>query len=801
MDRSWGSSSNVTGTLANLSDSDIDSRSLSRLQSISLIFVPVKSAGYLSQRYYQGRVHSMSVHDNSPGVRRSLRVALRKDLEFERQRYQGRFYWVAKDPVALKYYRFEEEEYALLRMLDGLTSPDQIKARFDERFSPQKIKIPELLQFIGTLHRSSLLLSERPGQGGELVKRHRENQKRQLQSSFTNLLAIRLKGFDPDGLLTWLNRYTAWFFTWPVALLMILLGVSALAIVSSQFEVLSQRLPSFHEFFAAENWIWLALVMGVTKVLHELGHGLACKRFGGQCHEMGVMFLVLTPCLYCNVSDTWMLPSKWSRALIAAAGMYVELILAALATYVWWFSQPGLVNQLALNFVVVTSVSTLLFNGNPLLRYDGYYILSDLIEIPNLRQKSSAVLQRMVGRVCMGLDSRPDPFLPAKRKWFFIGYSIAAVLYRWFITFSIFWFLYQLLEPYGVGIVGQVIALLAIWGLLGQPLLRLQKYFSIPGRWNTVDPIRVSISALVAFVILGAVLLVPVPHYVHCVFHVQPRNATNVFVDVPGVLTQVVAKPNQQVDSGDTLVCLADDRLAQQIEYLRGKVRVKRAAYNAAKFVSQRDYTMLEELDSAKSELTAAEIDLKQRELDKPRLTVRASVAGILLEPAPVKRPKGQANELVGWAGSPLEQRNVGAYLDQKTLVGKIVPDPKDLEAVLAIDQGDIEFVRCDQPVSMVVKQLPGESIEGRTTTHAPIRMKQVPKALSSRFGGPLISEVNESGQDRPQSTNYLVSVPFKSEQLAILDGATGYAKIRTGTQTVGQRLWRLACQTFRFEL
>ena len=128
--------------------------------------------------------------------------------------------------------------------------------------------------------------------------------------------------------------------------------------------------------------------------MHEFGHGLSCKHFGGECHEIGVMLLVFTPCLYCNVSDSWMLPNKWHRAAIGAAGMYVELVLASIATFVWWFSQPGPFNYICLSVMFICSVSTVMFNANPLLRYDGYYILSDFLEIPNLRQKASTILNR-----------------------------------------------------------------------------------------------------------------------------------------------------------------------------------------------------------------------------------------------------------------------------------------------------------------------------------------------------------------------------------------------------------------------
>ena len=120
------------------------------------------------------------------------------------------------------------------------------------------------------------------------------------------------------------------------------IALCALLLVIVQFDVFRSRLPTFHQFFGPHNWLYLGVTMAFVKVLHEFGHGLTCKRFGGECHEMGFMLLVFTPALYCNVSDSWLLPNKWHRTAIGAAGMYVEMFIAGLATFGWWFSEPDL---------------------------------------------------------------------------------------------------------------------------------------------------------------------------------------------------------------------------------------------------------------------------------------------------------------------------------------------------------------------------------------------------------------------------------------------------------------------------
>ncbi len=749
----------------------------------------------------------MSVHSGSKtnamtsSTSRPLRLHCRPDLTFQHQSYQGRDYWVIKDPISLKYYRFEEEEYALLQMLDGLSSPDQIKRRFDFRFAPQKITMQELYQFIGMLYRSSLLVSDSPGQGVELQRRGEKNRKAEFRQSLTNILAIRYKGFDPDKMLGAMNKWVGWFFTWPAFLCVLLLGISALALIITQFETFQNKLPSFDDFFAAKNWIWLAIVMALTKVLHEFGHGLACKKFGGECHEMGVMLLVLTPCLYVNVSDSWLLNSKWKRAFIAAAGMYVELVLASIAVFVWWFSSPGIVNQLALNLIFVSSVSTILFNANPLLRYDGYYILSDLLEIPNLRSKATSILQRTFGELILGIEAKADPFLPAKRQWLFGLYSVAAASYRWLITFSIFWFVYQVLEPYGFKIIGQMIALSAIYGLLGMPLVKLYKFFSIPGRFGTVKPVRATISAVVFALLLAAILLIPIPHYVYCSFFVQGKDSHNVYVDVPGTLEEIYIEPNRLVEQGSPILRLSSQQLRVQLAGMKSNLDAASVRLASVQNASGRDKRMAQGVEAATVAFQASQSVYQKRQLDLDRLLVRAPVSGFFIAAPRIDAPNANDPKLSDWHGSPLEQRNLGAYLKESTFVGQVVDDMRQLEAVLAIDQSDIEFVKPAQQVELLVRQIPLRLFESETETISPTEMKATPKSLSSKYGGEIVTTTDQNGDDIPQSTKYLVTVNLENPDELILPGSSGKAKIRTGSQTVGQRVWRLISRTFQFEL
>ncbi len=289
-------------------------------------------------------------------------------------------------------------------MLEGPVSLDDIRRRFEEEFAPKRISLPQLQSFLGMLHGEGLIITDAKGQAEELLERYKKRSRKEFWGQFANPLAIRFRGVDPERFLNWLHPRMHWLLSPVMVALSFALIIAALLLVAVQFQTVMAKLPDFDVFFGWRNAVLLVVVFAVTKILHELGHAISCRHFGGECHELGVMFLVFTPCLYVNVSDAWMLPNKWHRIAISGAGMYVEMILAAIATFLWWFSEPGMLNALCLNIMVVCSVTTVLFNGNPLLKYDGYYMLADLVEVPNLRQQAGALIKQASGQFFLGTE-------------------------------------------------------------------------------------------------------------------------------------------------------------------------------------------------------------------------------------------------------------------------------------------------------------------------------------------------------------------------------------------------------------
>lgn len=725
---------------------------------------------------------------------RRVALRLRPDLVLEAQPHGDQRYWVVKDPVALTYFHLEDEEHAILTLLDGRRSLAEIKRRFEETFAPLQVTLEQLQSFFARLYQSGLLLADAPGQGERLQQRGVQRRRRGILELFGNLLAIRFGGVDPDLFLRWLHARLRWLFSpwFLVACVAMVAGAGVLATV--EFETLRKRLPDFHTFFSAGNMIWFAVALAVSKVLHELGHALACKHYGGECHEIGVLLLVFTPCLYCNVTDAWMFPRKWRRIAVSAAGMIVEIVLAAAATFLWWFSQPGLVHTLLLSIVVICSVNTLLLNGNPLLRYDGYYILSDLVEVPNLAQRSQAFWSRWLWYWTTGLRLPEERPLSGRRRLLVAFYGLASAAYRWLVVVAILWFVYRVLKPYGLEAAALLLSVLVFAGMLLVPLRNLLAVAANPAHRRQIRPGRVLLSVLLASAALAAILLWPVPWRIRAPAVVQAIDAHYVYVVVPGRVIRAV-EPGRFAAKGETLVQLEDHDVRQEIVELAGQRNQQRMQLQNLRLRLADDPGVAPEIPAAEEALVAIETRLAQREEDQRRLTLRAPADGTVIAP-PAQEPSPYLpGALRSWSGSPLEPRNRGSYLETGTLAC-LVGDPQRLEVVLVIDQADMKSIRRGQPVRLDMEQWPGQVVEGTIIELARTDLKVAPRELAHE-GMPV--QVDRQGVARPAETSYQARVALDGAPGTLRVGGRGQARVVVDPQPLGVRWYRALGRVFHF--
>lgn len=742
---------------------------------------------------------------------RVMNFYARTDLSAKKQQYLGRTYWIVKDPIGLKYFRFQDEEYYILNQLDGTRSLDDIKDDFEKEFPPQKITLDELQNFIGQLHQSNLIVAGVPNQGHELLKRRNKRRKQEMIAAASNILCIRFKGIDPNRLLDRMLPYVRWIFHPATLISCVVLMLAALSLVMIEFDAFRAKLPEFQQFFGVKNIFLLSLTLGVTKVIHEFGHGLSCKYLGGECHEMGIMILVLTPCLYCNVSDSWMLPNKWHRAAIGMAGVFVECVLAAICTFFWWFTKDGLFHYLCLNVMFISSVSTIIFNINPLLRYDGYYILSDILEIPNLRQKATKVMAKKASEWFLGMENQDDPFLPQRNQMLFAAYTVAAVMYRWVVMASILFFVYRFFDSYGLKVVGQIIGAMSLYGLLVMPLWKIAKFFWVPGRIYRVKKVRFYTSLSGVLLILAFCLFVPLPYSVYAPLVLELRSdeavTTNILVPkTGGRLVEIKVRDGATVRKGDILAILANPSLDQELVRLQGELLEARLRYDMfSALLEQRDAAARQQELRERIEALTKMILARQRE--RQLLELAAPGDGVVVSPYWKTKKKEDDptvfDALPEWNGLPLLDRNLGLTLPPGTHVCS-VGDPKKLEAVMIVNQSKIDFIQAGQKVKIKLEALPAETFVGEIERAIDIehqRMESVPVQLSTKGGGAVPTTTEENGIERPQSPSFRVRVNLDNDNLEMKVGMTGRGKIRVEPQTLWARLWRLVTDVFNFKL
>jgi putative peptide zinc metalloprotease protein len=695
-----------------------------------------------------------------------------------RQVYEGRTHYVVKDPVGLRYFRFKEEEYFLLRNFDGKKRLEELKDDYEREFRPQQITIEELARFASQLTQAGIASVDASGQGQVLYDRFRKSRLRQRLAAWTNVLYIKIPIFDPDKLLTRMLPLLRWIFHPVTVWATVLLWGVAFLWVMSHYDEFQARLPQFYTFFNWHNMVFMWLALGVVKIIHEFGHGLTCKYFGGECHEMGALFLVLSPCLYCDVSDSWLLPNKWHRVWIGAAGIYVELTMAAICTFVWWNTDIGLINNLALSTMFVCSVNTVLFNGNPLLRYDGYYMLMDIMEIPNLRAKAARFFSSVFGKFCLGLPTDTESYLPRARRVFFFIFAVASYIYRWFISFAILWFLYRFLRPYKLSTISAFLALASLSTLLVVPSYQLGKFIWESRRTSTVSKLRLIATISVLGAAAAFVFGVPLPLNVKASFVLVPQSPEYVWVEVPGMLTEQFVKDGDKVQQDRLLGVLHNPtKLGEKlsVETLRDQHALM--AQSKGRIGRFADVQAEEVLAAMYQE----QVRTIQTDLD--RLELRSHRAGVVMQPP---KPEELGKFMQVDPGSPPFCQ---------------IGDPSKLEAWLVIDQGEIDLVHEDQDVKLKFYSHALRTFDGTVAEIPNVDVDKLPPELSSMAGGEVpTKEDPRTGQQKPIHTLYYAVVPLQNDGGLFQPGLRGVAKIRADKLTLGMRFWRWVKHTFHFE-
>ena len=698
--------------------------------------------------------------------RRPIPLQVRDDLIFERIEYLGISYWVVKDPVGLKYFRLQPEQYHALQLLNGDRHLEELRDALHDELPTVRLQLSDIQHLITDLHQKGLVFSNRIGQGASLAKLNFEEKKKKLFNTMRSLLYVRLPGWDPEAVLARLYPLVRWIYHPTTVTLTLLFVISSWVLLAVQFDTFTAQMPEFQQFFSWPNLLYLWITLGTCKVIHEFGHGLSCKHFGGECHAMGVMLLVFSPCLYCDVSDSWMLKSKWQRIAIGAAGMYIEVVISAIAIYIWWNTQSGLIHHLCLNIFFVTTITTVIWNANPLMRFDGYYMMSDFLEIPNLRPKADRLLRDWFGWYCLGIEAKPDPFMPESGRAGFVMFAIAAGLYRWFILAAIMVFLYTVLKPYGLQSIGIALAVVSIVTILFNLVLNIYKQVTAP-RIEPLSRPKIAISLGLLVTVIACTMAVPLPLHIEAMFLIEPHDVRHVYTPVPGRLENRPVQPGDQVTLGDTLATLTNPALALEQLRLEQQEKVQLIRVSVANALEDRSR---EELARANRESARTQLAEFRKQIERMTITAPCTGTGVAPPRVPAPPLDSRRDQLGSWHGTPLEDRNRNCLLPDRTHLLSIAPD-SEFQAVVVIDQGDrndmvsaeesLGFSGISSPAGLTITSVlpdtpaaragivPGDQItsnNGSDVTRLAALLPRTPASTNKTAPRPLLLSVKSTG-------------------------------------------------------
>jgi putative peptide zinc metalloprotease protein len=691
-----------------------------------------------------------------------LRPKLRPHAQIHRHRYRSQAYYVLQDHASGRMHRFTPAAYLFIGRMDGKRTVDAIWSEVVEQLEDDAPTQDEIVQLLSQLHAADILQSDVTPDAGELFERYAKQQTT-LRRNLRNPFAITLQLWDPDAFLERTLSVVGSLLGWAGAVLWLLVVLPAVVLAAVHWPELTHNLSD--RVLTPANLMLIALVYPVVKALHELGHAYACKARGGEVHQMGIMLLVFFPAPYVDASAATAFNSKWQRAAVGAAGVLVEVFLAAVALYAWILLEPGTTRTIAFNVMLIAGVSTVVFNGNPLLRFDGYYVLADLIEIPNLAQRSARFWAHLVDRYLFATpDAEAAPAVGGERAWLML-YAPASLTYRLVVLFGIVLFVAGKFFIIGVVIAG--------WGMVTSLLVPLGKMLahvlkSPRLHRNRHRAVGVTFGAVAG--ILAALLMIPIPLHTVSEGVVWLPDTAEVRAGSDGFVRRLLAEPGHPVHVGDPLIESEDPTLAAQIELFAAGIEALEA-----RLISQLV------VDRVGAELTHKELDKRHSAFARAKeraenLVARSAADGSFIVP----RPRDMA----------------GRFHRQGEVLGYVVEPVAHIVRVV-VSQDDSELVhRQLRAIEIKLADRPAATYAAAILREVPAAMDQLPsKALAGEGGGSIAADPRDPKGVKTFSRYFQIDLALPPNIEPAAFGARAYVRFDHVWEPLAWRWYRRARQ------
>jgi putative peptide zinc metalloprotease protein len=700
---------------------------------------------------------------------------LRNNLRFQARFENGKRFVLIEDPVRGKFFRVGVEEYRFIALVDGELTNEQVMKRVNDLIRSEALEDKDsesspldretasgVCQW---LMRSNLVTCGEVD-GAKRLNLQAEHLRKMQTIALLNPISFKISLFNPNRLLQRFQSSCQWLFSVWFLALWVITGLYSISVLAENWD---RAYASSVGVFSADSWLWLLITWFVLKVIHEAAHGIACRRYGGEVPEAGVLLLLFTPMAYVNVTSMWRFSNRWHRMVVSAAGMYVELFVAFIAIIVWAKSS-GLVASTAYSVVIMASVTTILFNANPLMRFDGYFLLSDWLAIPNLYGKGTSWFGDLVKWALFGVRFENQSSDDEKLAVMIYG----TMAFFWKISISVGLIIAASVLFQGAGLVMSAVGVVLWFGL---PLIK--QIEMLCGK-SATKPLNKTHSAVSAALLAGLLLLgfnffrAPATKSAPALVRFCGESTVRSLAD--GFVKEIFVTEGQTVSAGEALLVLENPALTNQLlelERLLGESKIQTRI-----FQQQGDHASAQ-AESQKSDQIAAQIFEKRSETEQ--LIVKSPADGVIVQ-------RNLANQVGSFAVRGDELLTV-ARLARK-------------EVVVSVDQRDYDASEW-KPGKSIRLIFPGRRLVTAKLVSVDPRASVEPKypSLSAVAGGSLpVKAVSESrGQNGSGlellSPRFDAVVEIPSEAIASIPaGRRGKAFFSVADQSFGSYLYLGAC-------
>jgi len=694
-----------------------------------------------------------------------LKPLLRDSAVISRHVYRGETWYVLYNSLTGRTHRFNAAAYALIGQMDGRRTVQQIWDNAKKAVADVVPTQDEIIRLLGQLHEVDLIQSDILPSTVEIFHQALETSRNGLKQRVTNPFSMRFPLCDPDRFLERWSFLVAPLLTRGAFIAWLLIVLSSLVMAFLHWSELTNSLAD--RVFAPENLVLLWLTYPLIKFCHELGHAFAVKKWGGDVHEMGIILLAFTPIPYVDASASSAFSDKLRRIAVAAMGMMVELLLAALALLVWLNVETGLVSALAYNVMLIGGISTLLFNGNPLLRYDGYYILADLLEIPNLGPRSNRYLSYLAQRYFLKIDSAESPVTAAGEETWFCLYGPLACCYRIAVLIGLVWYVSGRFFLIGV--------ILALWGTVSLfilPVFRgVSRLLENPAVRKQGSRMRVVAGGIAAGVIL-LLFCLPIPFWTNTQGVVWLPEQSMIRAGIDCEVAEVLVPENQVVDKNTVLIRGSDPSLEAELDVCRARLKELYARYNGLELHERvKRKMLLEDIDLLKS-------DLRQIEEKLEKLLIRSPARGKFIL---------------------VDDRNLpGHFVKQGALLGYILAEQRPTVRAV-VKQSDIGLIR-EQTTDVEVRlaERLSKSMPAKIERIVPSADLNLPSAaLGTEGGGSIPTDPSDPKKLRALESVFQLDLGLPDEVVNPHIGERVYVRFEHGSLPLAMQWYRSLRQLF----